>query len=291
VKVISGKTGDIPILGKEEMVQRSVALRREGRGIVLVPTMGYLHEGHLSLIRAARPMKPVLVVSVFVNPTQFGPDEDYQRYPRDMERDGRLAAGAGADIIFAPTVEEMYPEGYQTYVRVEELSRHLCGASRPIHFRGVATVVLKLFNILGPEAAVFGEKDYQQLAVIRRMVRDLDLPVEIVGCPIVREGDGVAMSSRNEYLSPEERLSARSLNRSLEAGGELILGGQKNAGMIRKAIREVIEAAEGTTVDYVSVADPETLEELDRVAGPALLAVAVKIGPTRLIDNRVVSPG
>ena len=289
--MISNRAGDIPILGRQEMVERSAALRREGRGIVLVPTMGYLHEGHLSLIRAARPLRPVVVVSIFVNPTQFGPDEDYQRYPRDMERDRRLAAGAGADIIFAPTEEEMYPEGYQTFVKVEELSRHLCGASRPVHFRGVATVVLKLFNIAGPEAAVFGEKDYQQLAVIRRMARDLDLGVEIVGCPIIREEDGLAMSSRNEYLSPDERLSALSLNRSLEAGREMILGGEEDAGIVREAIREVIEGAEGTAVDYVSVADPVNLEELDRVTGPTLLAVAVKIGPARLIDNVVVTPG
>jgi len=289
--LISNRAGDIPILGRQEMVERSAALRREGRGIVLVPTMGYLHEGHLSLIRAARPLRPVVVVSIFVNPTQFGPDEDYQRYPRDMERDRRLAAGAGADIIFAPTEEEMYPEGYQTFVKVEELSRHLCGASRPVHFRGVATVVLKLFNIAGPEAAVFGEKDYQQLAVIRRMARDLDLGVEIVGCPIIREEDGLAMSSRNEYLSPDERLSALSLNRSLEAGREMILGGEEDAGIVREAIREVIEGAEGTAVDYVSVADPVNLEELDRVTGPTLLAVAVKIGPARLIDNVVVTPG
>ncbi len=280
---------DIPIYGLEEMARESARLRREGRGTALVPTMGYLHEGHLSLIRKARELEPVVVVSIFVNPAQFGPGEDYEHYPRDMEQDRRLAAEAGAGIIFAPTVQEMYPGGYQTWVEVEALQKHLCGAGRPGHFRGVATVVLKLFNIIGPATAVFGEKDYQQLTIIRRMVRDLNLGVGIVGCPIVREEGGLAMSSRNEYLSPEERVSARCLQRALAAGEEAVLAGERDAERVGTVIRRVIEETSGTSVDYVAVADPETLEDLKRIQARSLLALAVRIGPARLIDNRLVA--
>lgn len=250
-----------------------------------VPTMGYLHEGHLSLIRRARAENDHVAVSIFVNPTQFGPHEDYNRYPRDLERDLRLLEPLQVDLVFVPSVEEMYPPGFQTWVIVEELSRPLEGASRPGHFRGVATVVAKLFNIVQPDRAYFGQKDAQQAVVIRRMVRDLNFPVEIVVCPTVREPDGLALSSRNTYLNPQERQAATVLFRALQAAKARYEAGERDGERLREAMREVLRGEPLARVDYVSVADPETLEELSRVEGSALLSLAVYIGNTRLIDN------
>jgi len=250
-----------------------------------VPTMGYLHEGHLSLVRRARAENDRVAVSIFVNPTQFGPHEDYARYPRDLERDLRLLEPLGVDLVFVPSVEEMYPPGFQTWVIVEEVSRPLEGASRPGHFRGVATVVAKLFNILQPDRAYFGQKDAQQTVVIRRMVQDLNIPVEIVICPTVREPDGLAMSSRNTYLNPEERRAATVLFRALQAAKARYEAGERDAERLREAMREVIRAEPLARIDYVSVAHPETPRELEQVEGPALLSLAVYIGTTRLIDN------
>ena len=250
--------------------------------------MGYFHEGHLALMRKARELADVVVVSVFVNPIQFGPQEDYGRYPRDPERDRRLAEAEGVDILFAPSVEEMYPPGFQTYVEVTELSKPLCGARRPGHFRGVTTVVLKLFNIVKPHLAVFGEKDYQQLRVIQRMVRDLNLEVEIVPHPTVREPDGLAMSSRNVYLRPEERESARSLFRALELARRRVAEGEREAARLKKELEEFISRHPYTRIDYIEFRDPETLEEKSRLEGRTLLALAVFVGKARLIDNIVL---
>lgn len=271
------------------MVKKSSALREGGLAAALVPTMGYLHEGHLALIREAAKLRSLVVVSIFVNPTQFGPGEDFERYPRDMERDCMMIREAGGQIVFAPTVESMYPDGYQTYAEVDELSKYLCGITRPGHFRGVATVVLKLFNIIRPEVAVFGEKDYQQLIIIKRMVKDLNLDVEIVGHPIIREPDGLAMSSRNNYLSKKDRQRALCLYGALQAGREAITAGERDAGQVRKVMKIVVERTVGTLVDYISVVDAETLRSVDRLDGDTLLALAVKIGGTRLIDNMVVT--
>ncbi|MDN5347923.1 MAG: pantoate--beta-alanine ligase [Clostridia bacterium] len=261
---------------------------RQGKTVALVPTMGYLHEGHLSLARAARKDCDVVVMSIFVNPTQFGPNEDFERYPRDLDRDLRLAEEAGVEAVFAPEVKEMYPPGYATYVEVERLTEHLCGRSRPGHFRGVATVVSKLFNIVQPDKAYFGQKDYQQSVVIRRMVADLNFPLEIVVVPTVRDADGLALSSRNKYLSPLERRSALSLYRALLKGEALIREGERRAGVVRRAMEEVILASPGTKIDYVAVSDAETLEPLEEIKGKAVLALAVWVGSTRLIDNLLV---
>lgn len=265
-------------------------MRGRGASIGLVPTMGYFHEGHLSLMRAARKENDVVVVSLFVNPTQFGPNEDLDRYPRDFDRDQRLAAEVGVDAIFAPTPEEMYPPGYATYVEVERLSQGLCGQSRPGHFRGVATVVCKLFNIVQPDRAYFGQKDFQQQLIIRRMVRDLNFPLTIVTVPTVREPDGLAMSSRNAYLSPEERKSALALIRSLKQGEALIRSGERQAQKIRQAMAETLGSDPRVCIDYVEVRDPESLEPVFTIDGEVLLAVAAFVGQTRLIDNLVVAP-
>ncbi len=274
-----------------EMARRAGVLGREGTGPALVPTMGCLHEGHLSLIRLARSLRPMVVVSIFVNPTQFAPGEDFERYPRALENDCRQVEGAGGRIVFAPTADGMYPPGFQSHVEVDDLTRSLCGPRRPGHFRGVATVVLKLLNIVRPEVAVFGEKDWQQLAVIRRLVRDLNVPVEIVGHPLVREADGLALSSRNAYLSPEERRRALCLYRALQAGRETVRAGEREAQRVRRVMRRIVEETPGTSIEYVAAADPETLAELDRISGPVLLALAVRVGATRLIDNLLVGPG
>ena len=254
----------------------------------LVPTMGALHEGHLSLVRHARADDDTVVASIFVNPTQFGPSEDFAHYPRDPDRDLALLRDLGTDVVFMPPVEEVYPQGFDTHVEVERLTQRLEGVSRPGHLRGVATVVTKLFNIVQPHRAYFGQKDAQQLVVIRRLTRDLDLPVEVVGLPTVREPDGLAMSSRNAYLSPGERKAAPVLYRSLEAAQDLWRSGVRDASLIRRRMNEVLAApATGglACVDYVSVADAETLEELGTVDRPALVSLAVCIGKTRLIDN------
>ncbi len=250
-----------------------------------VPTMGYLHEGHLSLVRAAGRDNPNVVVSIFVNPTQFGPGEDFERYPRDEERDLSLLHGEQVDVVFMPSVEEMYPEGASTFVEVEGITDVLEGAHRPGHFRGVTTIVAKLFNIVQPARAYFGQKDAQQLAVVRKMMRDLRRDIEIVGLPIVREPDGLALSSRNAYLSPEERQAALVLSRALSKAEQLFAAGERNAEALRAAMRELIGAEPLARVDYVSVADPETLRELDRVKSGALVSLAARIGNTRLIDN------
>ncbi len=272
------------------MRSRSREARGQGLRVGFVPTMGYLHEGHLSLIRRARELSDFVVVSIFVNPTQFGPNEDLDRYPRDMERDRRLCRAEGVDAVFVPSVEELYPEGFQTFVTVEEISRPLCGASRPGHFRGVATVVLKLFHIVEPDVAVFGQKDYQQLQVIRRMVRDLDLPVEIEGFPTVREPDGLAMSSRNAYLSAAERERALAIWRSIRRAEDLVAGGEVRSASLAGEVRRLLEEA-GLRIDYVEIRHPETLEPVDRIEPEAVLAIAAFVGNTRLIDNRVLRPG
>jgi pantoate--beta-alanine ligase len=268
--------------------ERVAAARKAGRTVGLVPTMGYLHEGHLSLIRAARAANDLVVVSIFVNPLQFGPQEDYATYPRDLERDGRLAAGAGADIVFAPAVTEMYPQGcdnMRTFVEVGGVSERLCGASRPGHFRGVATVVSKLFNIVAPDIAYFGQKDAQQVVVIRQMVADLNLSVGVTAVPIVREADGLALSSRNVYLNPAERQAALVLSRALALAAARLTAGERDAGAIRQAMLELINTEPLAIADYVSLSEPATLDELTAVGRSALVALAVRIGKTRLIDN------
>jgi len=247
--------------------------------------MGYLHEGHLSLIRAARIESDLVVVSIFVNPKQFGPGEDFERYPRDLERDKGMAEKAGADVIFHPPPAEMYPEGSSTFVEETKLSKRLCGLSRPTHFRGVTTVVLKLFNIVVPDAAYFGQKDAQQALIIKRMVRDLNLPVRIEVLPIVREEDGLAMSSRNEYLSAEERKQATVLCRSLMEAKKLIGSGVREPDKIKERMKEIIESAQESRIDYVSIVSGETLDDVEEVRGNVLIALAVFIGKTRLIDN------
>jgi pantoate--beta-alanine ligase len=267
----------------------SEAERSAGRRVVLVPTMGFLHEGHLSLLGEAKKRGDRVVVSIFVNPTQFGPKEDFAGYPRDFERDRALLEKELVDVVFRPTVEDMYPEGSQTYVEVEPLGRLLCGATRAGHFRGVATVVAKLLNIMRPHAAIFGEKDYQQLQLIRRMVRDLDIDVEIVGHPIVREADGLAMSSRNAYLTAAERRAAVCLSRSLCKAERLVKRGETSAKAIVRLARSELEQEPLATIEYVELHDAETLEEIDNIERAAVLALAVRIGKARLIDNRVLT--
>jgi pantoate--beta-alanine ligase len=259
---------------------------RSTESLGFVPTMGYLHDGHLELVRRARVASGIVAVSIFVNPTQFGPDEDLLSYPHDVERDQALLGKAGCDLLFYPAVEEMYPPGGRDiYVEPGELGTVLEGASRPGHFRGVATVVTKLFNIVQPERAYFGEKDGQQLAVIRRIVRDLDFAVEIIAVPTVRESDGLAMSSRNTYMSPDERSAATVLYRALMRAQELHAEGVKDVEVLRSAVFDILASEPLATAEYVSMADPETLEELDFVDADAMVSLAVRIGRTRLIDN------
>jgi pantoate--beta-alanine ligase len=272
-----------------ETVAQMQQYARERRGeIALVPTMGYLHEGHASLMVEARKRAVTVVVSIFVNPTQFGVNEDLDSYPRDLERDTRVALQAGVDVIFAPKVADMYPEGYQSYVNVEGLTDHLCGASRPGHFRGVTTVVAKLFNIVSPKVALFGKKDFQQLAVIRRMARDLNMDLEIVGMPIVREQDGLAMSSRNAKLDPVERQSSLCLSRSIAAARKAFRGGELSVAALRETAVAVIEAQRGAELDYLEFRDQDSLVPLQQADGRTLLALAVRIGAVRLIDNCIL---
>jgi pantoate--beta-alanine ligase len=260
--------------------------RRSAPGPVgLVPTMGYLHAGHLSLVERARRENGSVAASLFVNPTQFGPKEDLSTYPRDPERDRALLEEAGCDLLFAPASEEMYPKGFRTFVDVGPIATPLEGERRPGHFRGVATVVMKLFGIFQPDRAYFGQKDAQQLAVIRKMVRDLDLPVEVVGCPIVREPDGLAMSSRNSYLTPAERRAAPVLHRALCTAHDRFLSGVRDADSLRETMRAVLDEEPLARTDYVSAADPATLREVAQVDGPVLLSLAVFLGKARLIDN------
>ena len=274
----------------ESMRAASREARKSGRRLGFVPTMGALHEGHLSLVRTAKAQSDVVVVSIFVNPTQFGPSEDLARYPRPFEKDRALLQQEGVDFLFAPSVEEMYPPGAITYVSVEGMSERLCGRSRPGHFRGVTTIVSKLFHIVEPDVAFFGQKDAAQLAIIRRMVRDLDLPVKIVGCDIVREPDGLAMSSRNAYLDPSQRRLALVLQRALAQiqsafrAGEFHSDGLINAGM------QVFATEPAARLDYVAIVDPDTLDPVTDVTQPALVAVAAYLGGTRLIDNVVLKP-
>ena len=273
----------------QEMQTRARQWRGQGLKVVLVPTMGFFHPGHLSLMEYGKTAGDRLVVSLFVNPAQFGPQEDLGRYPRDLDRDLRLAREIGVDCLYTPEAGAMYPPGYQTYVAVESLSDGLCGASRPGHFRGVATVVLKLLNQVSPQVAVFGEKDYQQLMVVQQMVADLDVPVAIVGRPIVREPDGLAMSSRNTYLNPAGRAAALCLYRALLAARELVASGARSRENILEAVRQIINAAPGVDIDYTALVDPLTLREVEAIQGEARLLLAVWINKTRLIDNTLLS--
>ena len=273
-----------------EMRDWNEAERRAGRRIVLVPTMGALHEGHLSLVREGKKKGGRIVASLFVNPAQFGSNEDLAGYPRDFERDREMLEKEKVDILFHPAAAEMYPEGYQTYVDVERLGPLLCGEFRPGHFRGVATVVAKLFNIVRPHAAIFGEKDYQQIQVIRRMAKDLNFDVDVVGYPTVREKDGLAMSSRNVYLSRQERAAALSLLRSLKQAESLVRQGERESKRIVAAVRAEIEEEPLARIEYVRVCDTETLEEVAMVEGAAVLALAVRVGKARLIDNTTLKP-
>jgi pantoate--beta-alanine ligase len=268
-----------------EMQQLADAWRQAGKHIVLVPTMGCLHPGHLALMQMARRLGDEVVTSIFVNPTQFGPGEDYQSYPRDLDRDQQLAQAAGVDVIFLPRVEEMYPNGFQTFVDVSDITRNLCGRSRPGHFRGVTTVVMKLFHITKPHEAIFGEKDFQQLVTIRRMVQDLNLDSKVVGHPIVRESDGLAMSSRNAYLSAAQRQTALRLNQSLQEAQRLVSSGERRAETVIAAVRNHLTAGAVDGIDYVQLCRPETLEDVSSISAPTLLALAVRIGKARLIDN------
>lgn len=263
--------------------------KAQGLTIGFVPTMGFLHEGHLALVRKARELADKVVVSIFVNPLQFGPKEDYQDYPRDFERDKGLLKKEGIDALFLPSAEEMYPPGYQTFVEVRELSQGLCGKFRPGHFVGVATVVLKLFNIVNPDFAIFGEKDYQQFKIIERMVKDLNLDVTIIPHPTVREADGLAMSSRNTYLTPEERPSALALSQALALAEELIKSGERSARRLKERLKLFIEGFPFTKVQYIEIVHPETLEEVEYISERILIALAVYVGKARLIDNRLIS--
>lgn len=265
-------------------------LKRDGKSIGFVPTMGYFHEGHLSLIRQARKDCEILVVSVFVNPTQFGPGEDYKTYPRDLRKDTALAEKEKVDFIFAPHVSEMYTSDHVTFVKVEGMSKIMCGKSRPIHFRGVTTVVVKLFNLIQPDIAYFGQKDAQQAVIIKKMVSDLNMNVEIRVLPIVREQDGLAMSSRNKNLSPEERRSATILYKALLEAEEEIAKSEKNADKIRKKTAKMIGSEKLARLDYIEIVDTEDLNQKTTIDGPVLIAVAAWFGKTRLIDNIIVNP-
>lgn len=274
----------------EEMKKKSEEFKKEGQKIGFVPTMGYLHEGHLALVRKAKELSDKVVVSIFVNPLQFGPREDFKEYPRDLERDFTLLEKEGVDVVFVPDEEEMYPKDFQTYVEVTKLTERLCGAFRPGHFKGVTTVVLKLFNIVKPDIAIFGEKDYQQLLVIKQMVKDLNLDVEIVPCPTVREPDGLAMSSRNIYLSPKERESALSLYKALNLAEKMVKDGEKDPEKIKKSMIEFINMHPYIIVQYIEIVDPQTLEPVEVIDKPVLCAIAAFVGKARLIDNKIISP-
>lgn len=275
----------IPVVKTIEEVRKYVkANRKEGKSIALVPTMGFLHEGHKSLIVRAAAENDFVVVSDFVNPTQFGPNEDFEAYPRDIQKDAALCTEAGADLIFNPDPEEMYDNAL-TKVSVDKITKGLCGKTRPTHFDGVCTVVSKLFNIVCPDRAYFGQKDAQQLCVVRKMVKDLNFDIEIVGCPIIREDDGLAKSSRNTYLSSDERKAALCLSRSLKMGLDMIESGEKSAEAVKEAIKSEIEKEPLARIDYVEIVDVDTLEPVDEISSSILAAIAVYIGKTRLIDN------
>jgi pantoate--beta-alanine ligase len=271
----------------KEMKEFSSQTRRAGKTIAFVPTMGYFHDGHLSLMREGRRRGNLLIISLFVNPTQFGPNEDFKNYPRDFERDSKMAEEVGVDVLFAPEASDMYPLNHQTIVRVEKVTQNLCGRSRPIHFQGVTTVVMMLFEIVMPQVAIFGEKDYQQLVTIQQMVRDLHLSVEVVGMPTVREVDGLAMSSRNAYLLPEERKAALSLYRSLQKAKELLRKGERKADRILHEMKGIFQSEPLVRIDYVQICDAYTLQDVDRIEGDVVVALAAYLGKTRLIDNLV----
>jgi pantoate--beta-alanine ligase len=280
------------IASVQEMGRAAEEIRLQGKRLSVVPTMGYLHKGHLSLISVARERSDVVILTVFVNPTQFAPNEDFKRYPRDLTRDCRLADEAGCDILFAPDLAEMYPENYQTFVEVEKLSRVIEGKFRPMHFRGVTTVVAKLFNITKPHVAVFGQKDAQQARIIKQMTRDLNLDIEIVVAPIVRESDGLAMSSRNTYLSPSERGEAVVLRRALDRAEEMVRAGERDSNKILREMEKVVKSARNSRVDYITIVDEDTFEEIREIqkGRRALALVAIWIGKTRLIDNSFLAP-
>ncbi|MFH2046430.1 MAG: pantoate--beta-alanine ligase [Pseudomonadota bacterium] len=268
-----------------DMQQYSDRIRENAECLAFVPTMGFLHEGHLALLKKARKLADVVVASIFVNPSQFGPGEDLESYPRNIERDLELMEKEHVDAVFIPDAKDIYPDRFQTYVELQSLPEHLCGLSRPVLFKGVATIVSKLFNIVKPHIAVFGQKDFQQLLVIKQMVCDLNYDIEIVGVPTVREKDGLAMSSRNSYLSQEERIHALSLYKSLNKALEMAKAGERDTSKIIKEATDIIISYPDSTIDYIMICDSETLENLDTIDRPALMALAVKIGTTRLIDN------
>jgi pantoate--beta-alanine ligase len=271
----------------KEMQSYSEEMKLQRKRLAFVPTMGYFHEGHLNLMREAKKIADYLIVSIYVNPTQFGPKEDLSKYPRDFDRDLMMAEGVNVDVIFYPEDKEMYPENYQTYVNVEEVTKNLCGLSRPGHFRGVTTVCAKLFNIVKPYVAVFGRKDFQQFIAIKRMVADLNLDLQIVGLPIVRETDGLAMSSRNVYLKENEKPSALTLIASLKLTQKLYDEGERNASVLINKAKKLITNAPYTEIDYIKICDTKTLTDVDEITGEAVMALAVKVGKTRLIDNHV----
>jgi pantoate--beta-alanine ligase len=271
----------------KEMKELSLQTRAEGKTIAFVPTMGFFHEGHLSLMREGRKRGDLLIVSLFVNPTQFGPHEDFKNYPRDFEGDSKMAGEVGTDILFVPEAGEMYPPDHQTLVRVEKVTENLCGRSRPTHFQGVTTVVLMLFEIVMPHVAIFGEKDYQQLVTVQQMVRDLHMSVEVIGMPTVREADGLAMSSRNTYLLPEERKAALSLCRSLQKAKELLQKGEQKADRILQEVKGILQSEPLVKIDYAQICDVRTLKDVDRIEGDVVIALAAYLGKTRLIDNLV----
>ena len=272
----------------QRMSMLSKILKKEGKSIGFVPTMGYLHDGHMSLARAARQHTDVVVISIFVNPAQFGPGEDLEKYPKDLKRDEEMAGLAGADVLFCPSVSEMYPEGYATYVNVERLTETLCGRSRPAHFKGVATVVAKLFGIIKPDIAYFGQKDAQQAAVIKKMAEDLNMDVEIKVLPITREKDGLAMSSRNVYLSAAERKDAVCLKEALDKAERAVKDGERDPGVIINGMKELISSKPSARIDYIEMVDSKNLRPIAPLSGDVLIAMAVFIGNTRLIDNVIV---
>jgi pantoate--beta-alanine ligase len=274
----------------KQMRERSRMLRQNGQTIAFVPTMGFLHEGHLSLMRLAYQSADHVVVSIFVNPTQFGPGEDFAAYPRDLERDADLARREKVDSLYLPTAGEIYPAGFQTYVRLEALSSRLCGQSRPGHFAGVATVVTKLFNIVEPQAAIFGQKDFQQWVIIQQLVRDLNMDIKVIGAPTVREADGLAMSSRNTYLSAEQRQKALCLSEALKSARQMVASGICDAKSLRRSALGIISRHSDVSIDYIALCHPQTLEEVTTISGPTLMALAVKVGKTRLIDNVLLNP-
>ena len=271
----------------KKMQSYSERLRLQGKRIAFVPTMGYFHEGHLSLMKEAKKMADCVVVSIYVNRAQFGPKEDFSKYPRDLERDLKMAESVNVDVIFYPPDNEIYPADYQTYVDVEKVTQNLCGISRPGHFRGVTTICLKLFNIVKPHIAIFGKKDFQQYITIKRMVDDLNLDLEIIGLSTVREADGLAMSSRNKYLQNNERSSALTLFASLKLAQKLYSGGERKASVIINEVKKLIKKADCTDIDYIKICETKTLSDVDEIKSQSVIALAVKVGKTRLIDNHV----